>query len=131
MNIFQINQILLEYNKSGKLTTISGEGGEKAAGKNFDNIVAGITQPYKQQVKNPSQTERTYPYLAKSVQQLKNDAISGNKILIGGSLNDVKKLMQNKNLRKDQNGQIILPFGDNVRLIKNGNNFFIKLSEKQ
>lgn len=46
MNIFQLNQILLEYNKTGNLTTISGQGGEKAAGKNFDNIIAGITKPY-------------------------------------------------------------------------------------
>ena len=55
MNIFQLNQILLEYNKSGKLTTLAGQGGDKASGKNFDNIAAGITNPYKQEQKKPTE----------------------------------------------------------------------------
>lgn len=127
MNIFQLNQILLEYNKTGNLTTIAGLGGDKAAGKNFDNIAAGITNPYKQENKQPSEIEKTYPQLAKIINQMKKDQIKGNKVVIGGALNELKLLIQSKTLRKDQNGQMILPFGDQIRLTQKGNNFFIRL----
>ena len=127
MNIFQLNQILLEYNKSGKLTTIAGQGGDKAAGKNFDNIAAGITNPYKQDKKEPTENEKQFPNLAKVVNQMKDDQIKGNKIVIGAALNDLQRLVQSKNLRTDEQGESILPFGDDVRLVQKGNNFFIRL----
>ena len=127
MNIFQLNQILLEYNKTGNLTTIAGQGGDKAAGKNFDNIAAGITNPYKQETKEPTEIEKTYPQLAQIINQMKKDQIKGNKIVIGGALNELNLLIQSKTLRTDQNGQFIMPFGDQVRLVKKGNNFFIRL----
>ena len=127
MNIFQLNQILLEYNKSGKLTTIAGQGGDKAAGKSFDNIAAGITDPYKQENKEPTEIQKQYPQLAKVINQMKKDQIKGNKVVIGGALNELKMLVQNKTLRKDENNEIILPFGDQIRLIQKGNNYFIRL----
>ena len=127
MNIFQLNQILLEYNKSGKLTTIAGQGGDKAAGKNFDNIAAGITNPYKQDKKEPTENEKQFPNLAKVVNQMKGEQIKGNKIVIGAALNDLQRLVQSKNLRTDEQGESILPFGDDVRLVQKGNNFFIRL----
>jgi hypothetical protein len=67
MNIFQLNQILLEYNKSGKLTTLAGQGGDKAAGKSFDNIAAGVTNPYKEETKEPTENEKRFPNLAKVI----------------------------------------------------------------
>lgn len=127
MNIFQLNQILLEYNKSGKLTTIAGQGGEKAAGKNFDNIAAGITNPYKEENKEPTEKEKQFPNLAKVVNQMKDDQIHGNKIVIGAALNDLQRLVQSTNLQTDEQGETILPFGDDLRLIQKGNNFFIRL----
>lgn len=127
MNIFQLNQILLEYNKSGKLTTIAGQGGDKAAGKSFDNIAAGITDPYKQENKEPTEIQKQYPQLAKVINQMKKNQIKGNKVVIGGALNELKTLVQNKTLRKDENNETILPFGDQIRLIQKGNNYFIRL----
>lgn len=127
MNIFQLNQILLEYNTSGKLTTLAGQGGDKAAGKNFDNIAAGITNPYKQETKEPTEIEKQFPFLARTVTDMKKNGIKGNKVLIGSALNDLQKLTQIKNLQQDENGEIILPFGDDVRLTQKGNNFFIRL----
>ena len=127
MNIFQLNQILLEYNKSGKLTTIAGQGGDKAAGKSFDNIAAGITDPYKQENKEPTEVQKQYPQLAKVINQMKKDQIKGNKVVVGGALNELKMLVQNKTLRKDENNETILPFGDQIRLIQKGNNYFIRL----
>jgi hypothetical protein len=128
MNIFQLNQILLEYNKSGKLTTIAGQGGDKAAGKNFDNIAAGITNPYKEETKEPTENEKRFPNLAKIINQMKKDSVQGNKIVMGAALNDLKQLVQTMNLKTDENGEAVLPFGDSVRLIQKGNNYFIRLN---
>ena len=58
---------------------------------------------------------------------MKKNSIKGNKVLIGSALNDLQKLTQIKNLQQDENGEIILPFGDDVRLTQKGNNFFIRL----
>lgn len=128
MNIFQLNQILLEYNKTGKLTTLAGQGGDKAAGKNFDNIAAGITNPYKQENKEPTENEKRFPNLAKVVNQMKKDSVQGNKIVMGAALNELRQLVQTMNLRTDENGEAVLPFGDSVRLIQKGNNYFIRLN---
>ena len=128
MNIFQLNQILLEYNKSGKLTTLAGQGGDKAAGKSFDNIAAGITNPYKEETKEPTENEKRFPNLAKVINQMKKDSVQGNKIVMGAALNELRQLTQTMNLRTDENGEAVLPFGDSVRLIQKGNKNFIRLN---
>ena len=125
MNIFQLNKILLEYNKSGNLTTLSDVTGDKTSGKNLDNVATGVTTPTKQSIHKQSEIEKQFPNLAKIVEQLKNSGISGNKIVVGAALNELQNLIQLRNLQKDENGEIILPFGDNVRLLQNGNNAFI------
>lgn len=127
MNIFQLNQILLEYNKSGKLTTLADPGGDKAAGKSFDRVAAGLTTPKQQSTREPSETEKQFPNLAKTIEQMKNNSVKGNKVVIGVALNELKNLIQMRNLQQDENGEIILPFGDDVRLMQKGNNFFIRL----
>lgn len=127
MNIFSLNKILLEYNTSNNLTTLSFQGGDKAAGKSLDNIAAGITKPYKQNAKQPTENERRFPNLSKLVNQMKNDSVQGNKIVIGAALNELRLLMQTMNLKTDENGETILPFGKSVRLTQKGNNFFIRL----
>lgn len=129
MNIAQLNKILLEYNNTGNLTTLSIGGGDKAAGKNLDNIALGITKPYKGQKKEPTENEKRFPNLAKVVNQMKKDAIKGNKVVIGPALNELQLLVQTMNLRADESGQVILPFGDGVRLTQKGNNFFIRLKQ--
>lgn len=127
MNIFQLNKILLEYNKSGKLTTLADPGGNKAAGKSFDRVAAGLTAPKQQSTREPSETEKQFPNLAKTVEDMKNNSVKGNKVVIGIALNELKNLIQMRNLQQDENGEFILPFGDDVRLTQKGNNFFIRL----
>ena len=58
---------------------------------------------------------------------MKNDSVQGNKIVIGAALNELRLLMQTMNLKTDENGETILPFGKSVRLTQKGNNFFIRL----
>ena len=128
MNIFQLNKVLLEYNTSSNLTIIAGQGGDKASGKSFDNIAAGVTTPYKQENKPPTENEKRFPNLAKVVNQMKKDSVKGDKIVIGAALNELQQLVQTMNLRTDKNGEFILPFGNNVRLTQKGNNFFIRMN---
>ena len=128
MNIFQLNKILLEYNQTGNLTTLTGLGGDKAGGKNLDKIATGVTKPYTQtQKKEPTENEKRFPNLAKMVKQMKDSAISGNKVVIGVALKELQLLVQTMNLRTDEDGETILPFGNDTRLTRNGNNFFIHL----
>lgn len=58
---------------------------------------------------------------------MKDSAISGNKVVIGVALKELQLLVQTMNLRTDEDGETILPFGNDVRLTRNGNNFFIHL----
>ena len=59
---------------------------------------------------------------------MKKDSVKGDKIVIGAALNELQQLVQTMNLRADENGEFILPFGNNVRLTQKGNNFFIRLN---
>ena len=129
MNIFQLNKILLEYNEAGILTSLTANGGDKVSGKSLDNIAAGITKPYKQETtKQPTEIEKRFPNLSKVVNQMKKDSINGDKIIIGAALNELQLLVQTMKLRTDENGQSILPFGNNVRLVQKGNNYFIRMN---
>jgi hypothetical protein len=58
---------------------------------------------------------------------MKDMQLAGNKVVIGAALNDLQKLLNNSTLQTDENGGYILPFGDDVRLLKNGNNYFISV----
>ena len=129
MNIFQLTQILLEYNNTGNLTTLTHMGGEHASGKNIDNVTLGLTTPNKELPKKQTVTEKQFPNLSKAVELMKKSQINGDKIIIGAALNELQMLMQIRNLRKDENGQIILPFGKDVRLVQKGNNFFMRLNK--
>ena len=59
---------------------------------------------------------------------MKKDSVQGNKIVMGAALNELRQLVQTMNLRTDENGESVLPFGDSVRLIQKGNNYFIRLN---
>ena len=59
---------------------------------------------------------------------MKKDSVQGNKIVMGAALNELRQLVQTMNLRTDENGESILPFGDSVRLTQKGNNYFIRLN---
>ena len=60
---------------------------------------------------------------------MKKDSVQGNKIVMGAALNDLKQLVQTMNLKTDEKGEAVLPFGDSVRLIQKGNNYFIRLNK--
>ena len=130
MNIFELTKFLLEYDKTNSLTTLTDIGSSGTSGKSLDRIAMGLTNPKQTNKKEPSEMEKDYPNLSKLVNQMKKDSIKGNKIVIGTALIELQRLVQLKRLKPDQNGEIILPFGKNVRLIKRGNNFFIKLAEE-
>ena len=59
---------------------------------------------------------------------MKKDSVKGNKIVMGAALNELQQLVQTMNLKTDENGEAVLPFGDSVRLTQKGNNFFIRLN---
>ena len=69
-----------------------------------------------QTTKEPTENEKRFPNLAKVINQMNKDSVQGNKIVMGAALNELRQLVQAMNLRTDENGEAVLPFGDSVRL---------------
>lgn len=115
--IYEVWNLLNEYDNSGNLMTLAIGGGKKAKGKNLDNIAAGKTKPYKTD-SYKTKHELAYPALGKMVQNMKNnkDALKGDKIVTGRARSDLDTFMWIHPLKKDEEGLYILPFGDNIRL---------------
>lgn len=132
MTIKEIKRILLEYNKSGqKMTTLSAPGGEKASGKNYDNIIVGASQPYKI-TNNDTQYMKMFPVLGRLVKSIKEDEMGGEKIIIAPqALKELSDLNKISRFKKDENGKFILPFGDGVRLENKNGNFFLSYEKKE
>ena len=121
--------ILLEYDNSKSGVTLAAPGGEKASGKNYDNIATGQSQPYKD---NDYQTkyEKAYPQLGIIVKRLKQSAIKGDIIVTGGALKELEQLLKAFNPKMSDNNEVIMPFGDNIRLKVRGDKFFLGFSQE-
>ena len=131
MKISQIYKLLTEYNKSGqKMTTLAAPGGDKASGKNYDNIITGQSQAYKI-TNNDTQYMKIYPILGGLVKSLKNDEMGGEKIVLGRALMELNDLNKLSRLKQDSEGKYILPFGDGVRLEKKNGKFFVSVAKKE
>ena len=122
-------QILLEYDNSKSGVTLAAPGGDKASGKNYDNMAIGQSQPYKD---NEYETKyaRAYPQLGIIVKRLKQSAIKGDIIVTGGALKELEKLLKTFNPKMSDNNEVIMPFGDNIRLKVRGDKFFLGFSQE-
>lgn len=121
---------ILEYNTSGTYTTLAAPGGEKATGKNYDNMATGKSQPYKDNEYH-LKYEGQYPNLAKLAKRLKDGAFKGNILLTGTALIELDQLFQHFTPKKDAQGNLSLPFGDNLKLKMQGNNFFLSYEQPE
>lgn len=128
MLIKNVLQILKEYNTSKTNATLAAQGGTKAAGKNFDNMLTGKSKPYKQ---NEYETKyaKVFPALAQLVKKLKSNALKGDIIVNGPALTELNELLKAYQPRQTPEGDYSLPFGDNVRLKQRGNVTFIGYHE--
>ena len=62
---------------------------------------------------------------------LKNDEMGGEKIVLGRALIELNDLNKMTQLKQDEEGKYILPFGDGVRLEKKNGKFFISVAKKE
>jgi hypothetical protein len=124
MLVGHVLQLLKEYNTSKTNATLAAQGGEKASGKNYDNIIAGKAAPYKQ---NEYETKyaRVFPALAELVKKLKSNALKGDIMVTGPALSELQSLLQGYRPKQTPEGDYSLPFGDNVRMKYKSNNVFI------
>ena len=131
IDIFKFNQgILLEYDNSKSGVTLAAPGGDKASGKNYDNIAIGKTQPYKNTTEKQTKYAKIYPQLGLLVDRLKKSAIQGDIIITGKALDELNQLLQTFNPKVSENNEVILPFGDNIRLKIRGDKFFLGFSQE-
>ena len=116
--------ILLEYDNSKSGVTLAAPGGDKASGKNYDNMATGQSQPYKDN-EYETKYEQLYPQLGILVKRLKNSAIKGDIVITGQALNELANLLKTFNPKMSDNNEVIMPFGDNIRLKVRGDRFFL------
>ena len=65
LRIAYANKMLLEYDNSKSGVTLAAPGGERASGKNYDNMAIGKSQPYKDN-EYETKYEKVYPQLGLS-----------------------------------------------------------------
>lgn len=124
MYIGKVLKLIKEYNNSKTNTTLAAKGGEKASGKNYDNMITGKSTPYKNNEYN-TQYSKKYPELGKLVKRFKAQSIKGNIIINGKALIELNDLMSNKSLPQSDDGTISIPFGDNVKVKQIGAAIFL------
>lgn len=122
-------KLIKEYNTSQTLTSLAASGGNKAQGKSFDRIAAGAASPYKN-TKHVSEKEKEYPALGKISQRLKDSAFTGDIIITGPAFTELNRLLATTSFKKDEMGNIKLPFGDHVVLKQKGQNYFMGIDDQ-
>ena len=124
MLIKNVLKVLNEYNTSRTNATLAAAGGQKATGKNYDNMITGQSQFYKNNDYTPQYAEK-FPALAALANKVKNQAVGCDIIVPAPAMKELQVLMQKYNPRVDEDGTISLPFGDGVRLKTRGNIYYI------
>lgn len=124
MLIKSVLQLLKEYNTSGTNATLAAQGGKKATGKNYDNIVTGKAAPYKA-TDYETKYAKVFPALATMVKKLKSEALGGDIIISGQALAELNELLKAYRPKETPEGDYSLPFGDNIRMKKRGNVIFM------
>ena len=122
--------ILLEYDNSKSGVTLAAPGGDRASGKNYDNIAIGKSQPYKNIDDYKTKYAKIYPQLGIIVDRLKKSAIQGDIIITGKALDELNQLLQTFDPKVSENNEVIMPFGDNIRLKIRGDKFFLGFSQE-
>lgn len=130
IDVFRFNQrMLLEYDNTKSGVTLAAPGGRKASGKNYDNMIVGDSEPYKND-KYVTKYEKMYPQLGLIVKKLRTSAIKGDIIVTGKALKELNQLVQTYNPKLSDNNEVIMPFGDNIRLKVRGDKFFLGFSQE-
>ena len=115
-----------EFGDFGKTFTSLGGKNGMSNGKKADNIASGESEQYKDD-RYLTAYERKLPNLAKLTQKLKDQRPVYAVTVLGPALEELKILMKVKSpLKKDENGEYILPLGDHIRLYKSGSVYMIR-----
>lgn len=128
MLIKDVFLFLTEYNSSKTYTTLAAQGGKKASGKNYDNIIIGKSKPYKS---NEYETKyaKVFPALAEIVKKVKSQAIKGDIMVTGVALSELQNLLKAYRPKQTPEGDYSLPFGDNIRIKQHSGAIFIGYNE--
>lgn len=124
MLIRDVLLLLKEYNTSKTNATLAAPGGEKATGKNYDNIITGKAKPYKQ-TEYETKYAKVFPALAEMVKKLKSQSLKGDIMVNGPALTELQNLLKSYKPRQTEEGDYTLPFGDNVRMKQRSNAIFL------
>jgi hypothetical protein len=132
MKLYEARQLFKEYatNKDRMFTSFAGKKSTSHTGKKADNIAAGKTRAYQDNT-YLTKYEKQYPNLARLTQHLKIDQPDGSLQVQGPALTELQNLLKEfGTLKTDEDGNWILPVGDNIRLAQSGSEYFIRYNKK-
>lgn len=122
--------LLREYNTSNTNASLAAPGGEKASGKNYDNIITGKSKPYKN-TEYETKYGKLYPNIAKIVRDIKSSAFKGDILLQAPAIAELQNLFKSYTPKQVSENEYTLPFGDNVRLKQQGNVLYITYNKSK
>lgn len=127
MIIGKISRILNEVMNDKELTKLSVDSSStKSTGKGADAIAVGAATPYK--MNNTSKTDifsKQYPALGKIIQRIKDDSLKGDVIVQGTALLQLEEMLKLMEINCDNDGEVILPFGQGIRLRQKNGAYYI------
>ncbi len=109
------------------MTSIGGRKGTNN-GKGADSIAVGNAKQYQDHTYMTTY-EKRLPALGKITQHLKKEQPPQAINVLGPALDELLVLFRTRKFKKDADGEYIMPFGDNIRLIKVGNAFMLKYKQ--
>lgn len=98
----------------------------KGGGKSLDGIAAGTSTPYKEvNPKTETPFEKQFQNLKGLVEKARNEALNGSKFITGDAKSDFEKLLELGTMEKDDDGDIIIPFGSNMRVREDNGDYYL------
>lgn len=125
-----IGKILDILGESKDITKLSADTTSGKTGKGADSIAAGTASPYKKKKGTGSPFDKKFPAVAELVKKVKDDSFNGDRVVTGAALAQLTNLVETMPLNADENGQLILPFGNNIRLKQKGQAYYIGVKEE-
>lgn len=119
---------LNEDNKD--ITKLTTGGAQGKNGKGADSIATGAATPYKN-TQSKNIFDKKFPAISNVIKRMKKDGLKGDQVVSGAALAQVKNMLGVLPINKDENGDYILPFGNNIRLKERKGLFYIGMKQEK
>lgn len=128
-DILYFTNLIKEDNKD--ITKLTTGGAQGKNGKGADSIATGAATPYKKTQSKESIFDKKFPAITNVIKRMKKDGLKGDQVVSGAALAQVKNMLGVLPINKDENGDYILPFGNNIRLKERKGLYYIGMKQEK